>query len=300
MLPWLSTTYSQLTSRAASGALHHGLLLKGVSGVGKRTLTEGLAQYLLCKNPQPLGQCCNQCQSCLLYRSDAHPDLYRIDPEKQIGVDAIREMIQKLSGTAQLSGNKVLLIFAAHQMTESAANALLKTLEEPTGNTYLVLCTDQPHRLLPTILSRCEKISVIPPSVDECKIWLAEQGCSDVGEEFIRLYHHAPLRIQQEWQKSEGLTFEDFVNSMRQLSVGELDPVVIAEKWRDDAERVIPWLTKDIADRIKKQPTQQSLWHSYELCQRANQRVQNASLNRAVLLASVLTSIAGLSNIPRG
>ena len=105
--------------------------------------------------------------------------MHHVTTEKsQIGVDAIRQTISKVSQTAQLSGNKVVIISQVELMSESASNALLKTLEEPTANTYLLMTSNESQRLLPTILSRCEKRNIALPSFEQSCDWLSAQGVS--------------------------------------------------------------------------------------------------------------------------
>ncbi|MDP5040433.1 MAG: DNA polymerase III subunit delta', partial [Paraglaciecola sp.] len=179
--------------------MHHALLLQGSLGIGKTEFAKEFASYVLCAKSSP-DHACGECQSCLLQRAGSHPDFHEVLSEKQIGVDQIRDAIKKLSGSAQLSGAKVLIIYAAHTMTEASANALLKTLEEPTSNTFLLLVTDKAERLLPTIISRCERILMPPPSLSQTQSWLLTQWQDPVDEEFVQLYAHAPLILLDELQ----------------------------------------------------------------------------------------------------
>ena len=137
-LPWLAERYQQLVQRFQTSKLHHGILLSGPQGVGKRELADAMMQAILCLHPSSGGPC-GECQSCKLIEAGTHPDRYLLESDKQLGVDAIREAIGKLNTTAQIGRHKVLIIPAAERMTEAASNALLKTLEEPTDNTYLLL-----------------------------------------------------------------------------------------------------------------------------------------------------------------
>ena len=135
-----------------------------VEGSDQILLTEQaflLSKTLLCSDKQTsitgIGEPCGQCHSCKLFEANNHPDFLFTQAEKNsIGVDEIRQTSVFLTKTSQLSGAQVVLIENANSMTESASNALLKTLEEPTNNSYLLLLSNDKSRLLPTIRSRCQ------------------------------------------------------------------------------------------------------------------------------------------------
>ncbi len=176
MYPWLIPDWHALSQTAAAGRLGHAWLLLGDPGLGKEQLAEQLARLHLCHRPDR-GEPCGQCHSCQLFEKGHHPDLGTLATEsKTIGVEAIREICSRLQNSAQLGRGKVVIIPDAERMTESAANALLKTLEEPAGDSLLLLIASQVSRLLPTILSRCHKHVCQLPAEGETVRWLAEQG----------------------------------------------------------------------------------------------------------------------------
>ncbi|MGL5504104.1 MAG: DNA polymerase III subunit delta', partial [Aeromonas veronii] len=176
MYPWLIPDWHALSQTAQSGRLGHAWLLLGDPGLGKEQLAERLARLHLCQQPDR-GEPCGHCHSCQLFDKGNHPDLGTITRDsKTIGVEAIREICTRLQGSAQLGRGKVVIIPDAERMTESAANALLKTLEEPAGDSLLLLIAFQVSRLLPTILSRCHKHVCQLPAEGETVRWLAEQG----------------------------------------------------------------------------------------------------------------------------
>lgn len=294
MYPWLSSSFQRLCQRATANQLHHGLLVKGSEGLGKRFFCQSLAKFLLCKAPQEMA--CGQCQSCLLFDSGGHPDFHHIDAEKQIGVDRIREAIQKLNGKAQLSGNKVLVIYDAHDMTESSANALLKTLEEPTDKTFIMLITNQLQRLLPTISSRCEKVNLASPTLAVCQQWLAEEGMEDVDESFIRLYHYAPLKIKAELDTGKGLGYDEFVQSLSLIASGQADVVNLAEQYADQAHRVVPWLQHHITSEVSQAVHSDKLWQFYEETQHASSALLNPGINKILLLSKLFSKVNTLTS----
>lgn len=179
MLKTLENIFSQdlaiatLRQALEMDRLPHGLIFAGMAGVGKRTTAEALAAIWLCENPKP-ALACGTCQSCRLMTADTHPDfhlvyrqLIRLEKEqnkaRDLSVDVIRDY---LIGPANLKPNmgrgKVFVVEEAELMNASAQNAMLKTLEEPLGRTLIILLTDQPGVLLPTIRSRSQIVNFAP------------------------------------------------------------------------------------------------------------------------------------------
>nr|WP_239552556.1 DNA polymerase III subunit delta' [Oceanisphaera litoralis] len=182
-----------MTALIGDKQLGHALLLKGVEGIGKRELAAVLARALLCQHTNltdhvtnhvtdnatdnEKGAPCGHCHSCQLIKAGHHSDLHLIDgQQRSIGVDAIRQLTQVLSESARLGHGKVAVIEQADKMTDAAANALLKTLEEPAGEATLLLTSAHPERLPPTIRSRCQQWLLPVPESGLVLRWLAEQG----------------------------------------------------------------------------------------------------------------------------
>ena len=240
---------------------------------------------------------CGKCQGCQLFSASSHPDFHQVMSEKQIGVDAIREAINKLVGTAQLSGNKVLVIHDANRMTDSAANALLKTLEEPTKHTYLILQCDSLQGMLPTILSRCEKVNLNPPDSHACIEWLTAQGMANVSFNLVKLYANAPLRILRSQSDTSAFDFKAFLDGLIQLQKHQVSSIELTQKWQDNLEQVVEWTQFIVADQIKKHVNNDALWMSRERLLKVGQVLTHPGLNKTVLLAGVLENIYQLPPI---
>ncbi len=155
---------SVLSRAIDGGRLHHAYLFTGPEGVGKFTTAQTLAATLNCERrpADTFAPSCGQCSSCRRIASRQHPDVLFIEPTgksvRLIKIDQIRQL-QKSAASSPYEGRfRVVLIDDAHLLREEAANALLKTLEEPPARTILLLVTDQPHRLLDTIISRCQRV----------------------------------------------------------------------------------------------------------------------------------------------
>lgn len=200
-----------------------------VEGTDKEALfhqSERLAKTLLCRinfnadnshsgsNLSPIEPPCGHCHSCELYDAKNHPDYLLAQAEKtSIGVDDIRQISSFLNKTSQLSGNQVVVVDQAQLMTESASNALLKTLEEPTDKSFLFLLVDTKSKLLPTILSRCQFLTLDGLSKEQLK-----QKYNDLPDYLLGFGSKSESDIQR-WIESEKL--EQF-EEVYQLFIGWL------------------------------------------------------------------------------
>jgi DNA polymerase-3 subunit delta' len=165
----------------------HAWLIEGPRGVGKRALALEFARALLCESPRPGHRPCGACPGCLWVAAGQHPDLRRVEPvdvddegnvtpAEVIRIDAIRRLSEWTQITSHRRGAKVAVIVPAERMNAAAANALLKTLEEPPPGTFLLLVAHQSGRLPATVASRCRRLAVARPPADVAARWLAGQG----------------------------------------------------------------------------------------------------------------------------
>ena len=146
--------------------LSHAYLFSGPRGSGKTSIARLLAKALNCQNlkePEP----CNKCSSCLEINQGAALDLIEIDAASNRGIDEIRELREGIKFTPAKSKYKVFILDEAHQLSKDAANALLKTLEEPPSHAIFVLATTEIHKMIPTIISRCQRFDFRKLTADE-------------------------------------------------------------------------------------------------------------------------------------
>lgn len=172
--PWQQGLWRQLISLQNEGRLPHALLLSGPHGLGKQVLAEAMVARTLCQAPAETA--CGRCHSCAMLAAGYHPDLLRVSPaekSRQIRIDPIREVNAFIAQTAQQGGYRVIVLQPAEAMNVAAANALLKSLEEPGSRTLFVLLADIPSRMLPTIRSRCQQWSLGIPAPEACLPWLS-------------------------------------------------------------------------------------------------------------------------------
>lgn len=219
----------------------HALLLTGREGFGKVEFARALSRSMLCEAPQPTGLACGSCPACGWFAEGNHPDFREVlpdnlveddpdaeaipaaeaKPEKksaQITIQQIRDLQQFIVLSTHRAGWRILLLHPAEAMNPQAANALLKTLEEPTPGTLMILVSDQPGRLMPTVRSRCQVITVPVCEPDVALQWLQSQGLDiEHASTVLAQAGGAPL-LAQEWAD------EGYQASRRQVLSALADP----------------------------------------------------------------------------
>ena len=161
----------------------HAYLFTGPRGTGKTTTARLLAKAVNCLDPDPDARPCNFCAACVAINTGATTDIIEIDAASNRGIDDIRELRERVKFAPTFLKTKFYIVDEAHQITGAAANAFLKTLEEPPPHTKFILATTDPEQLLPTIVSRCQRFDFkrFPAShhyraLDECG---RARGCID-------------------------------------------------------------------------------------------------------------------------
>lgn len=250
--PWQRRIFDAAMKSHAQHRLGHALLLSGPANMGKRQVAEAIAKRLLCKTPRSDGFACGTCRSCQLFPAQqvgltvtqAHPDLQRIGLEPnekgdklrtEISVDQVRRLGQWFSLTPQLGGAQVALIDPADLMNASSGNALLKTLEEPAPNRFLLLVTSRPGRLPATIRSRCQRLEFRLPSSEESLSWLAAEGLR--GPEALAALFVARGNPGQAaaWMHDGILQLRgEVIDGLNAVGSGRTGPVEMAQRWLGD------------------------------------------------------------------
>jgi DNA polymerase-3 subunit delta' len=262
-LPWQDTLWDGLISRFRAGSLPHALLFSGDVGVGKATLAEALIHGLLCQSPAEKGTACGQCQSCGLLAAGTHPDLLWLEPEepgKAIPVDRIRAVGNFLALKGQYGGRQIVFINPAEAMNRHAANSLLKTLEEPTEDALLILISNQPSLLLPTIRSRCQQLVFPRPEAQVSETWLqaqiagGEKGASESIniEDLLALSNGAPLAAKALHETGGLAVRRELANQWAGVAQGKVDPLACAKQWSElGLPKATQWLSSWVMDLIR-------------------------------------------------
>jgi DNA polymerase-3 subunit delta' len=253
-LPWQESQWQRLDSLLRSGKLPHALLFAGPSGVGKQRFVNAFAHYLMCDSPAQ-GMACGNCRQCVLNKAGSHPDLKWVAPEeksKQIKIDQIRSLVETLGHTSQQGGYKIVVLAPAEVMNINAANALLKSLEEPAPQTLLMLLTDSPNQLLPTIRSRCQTIDFPLPAKNQSLTWLASLVTAQTPVELLlaeaagRPLDALDLLENEGLERRNQLT-EDYLSML----CGRVSALRIAEKWLDyDLKEILLWMAHKLSGLI--------------------------------------------------
>lgn len=253
-LPWLGPAQRRVQEAWAAHKLPHSLLLLAQAGLGADRLAGWIAAFTLCESPAQ--RPCGSCPSCVLLQADNHPDLKVVrleDDAQQIKVDQIRELIESLSLASYRGGYKVAIVESAEALNVNAANAFLKTLEEPTRETLLILVARPSHRLPATIVSRCLRLGVKAPERAVALSWLEAQRPQSGGwNAALVLAGGAPLgALQLDAEEIKGLD-EQMSRAVGELAAGAIDVSLLAESWlRAGAEARLAWLENWITHRIR-------------------------------------------------
>ena len=259
--PWQSFIWQHLM--LDKRRLPHALLLRGQSGIGKQAFAISLSQALLCEKVNSAHQACGVCPSCGWFEQDNHPDFRLILPEQdvskddevgtkstkkrtQIDIEQIRGLSDFLSLSSHKSdGVRIVLIHPAEGLNAAAANALLKMLEEPPPNVIFILVAHQAHKILPTIMSRCQKIDMPVPSTDDSLAWMRQKGIQS-AEVLLSYAGGSPLMATDEIEEgvltsiqnckllSFGAKSDVFQLSTACLALGMENALSALQKWSYD------------------------------------------------------------------
>ena len=264
-LPWHAEHWARLQARRQRDALPHALLLCGAAGLGKRAFAQRFVQGLLCSESAG-GDPCGHCRSCLLVAAGTHPDVISLSfglrkdgvLRSEIVVDQIRELSSRLAMRSQFGGWQVATIDPADAMNPAAANALLKTLEEPAAQTMLILLGDAPWRLPQTIRSRCQRIEFQLPAAADALTWLQAEGVRDAAAALDAAGGNPGLA--RAWAQDGALGRRlEVRKDLTALAAGRGQPLDVVKRWLDNEPAQRLWFAAQAAaDEIKARSTERS------------------------------------------
>ncbi|MDU8924591.1 DNA polymerase III subunit delta' [Pasteurellaceae bacterium LIM206] len=267
LYPWLTPHYDKITAAFSQGHGHHALLFKTDSGVGAERLIHAVALFLLCRSEG--GKPCGTCHHCRLFLAGSHPDFHLLAPieNKDIGIDQVREVNEKVGQHAQQNGNKVVYVQGAERLTENAANALLKTLEEPRPNTYFLLRADLSAPLMATIYSRCQTWLINVPPEAQALAWLQTQ-CHEKIDEIdtaLRVSHGRPLFAQKMLEQGLLEKRREFLRHFW-LFYSRRSPLELLPYFdKDIVIQQLDWIAAFLSDALKGKLNIRQGWVSQDL-----------------------------------
>ena len=252
--PWTEAQRAHLKSARAANHLPQALLIHEAPGAGGEWLALWTAQLLLCT--QGAGAPCGECLACRRVAARQHPDLAFLAPEeagRQLRIEQVRELAAELSLTSHAGGYKVAILSPADALNRFAANALLKTLEEPPARTLLVLVVTQPSRLPATVLSRCQRLSVRAPTRAEALQWLTQARGEHPWAAALDTVGEAPFNLLAAPPEELAEAGADTRRTLEALARGGADPVASAERWaRADLPLRLQCFENWLTDRIRR------------------------------------------------
>lgn len=229
---WFAAPIAEIESALATQRLAHGILIHEDPGAGGLELARWIAQRVNCARPEEAP--CGECQSCRWITADQHPDVTRLSPEgdsSQILIQAVRDLAADLALTSHGKGYKVAIIRPAEAMNVFAANALLKTLEEPPARTMVLLVTSQPSRLLPTLRSRCSRLRLPGPARAEAARFLAAARGAGPWDEALAATGAGPFALLDADATALAELRSDTLRTLHEIGSGNLQPPAVAERW---------------------------------------------------------------------
>ena len=255
--PWQVSQWDKLSEVFKSGRLPHALMLSGTAGTGKKQFSLQFANVVLCE--QVFNQtgaheslsACGECKNCKLVLAEAHPDIrhYTFELNSKgvkstvITIDQIRSLNEFVAKSSQQGGYKIAIIYPAEAMNNNAANALLKSLEEPSQKTLIILVVDQPGRMLPTIRSRCQVIEFPMPDYNKSMSWLKQKlPNNDVLEDLLELSAGSPIKAIELAETDAISQKQTMITELAQVLKREASAVSVASKWqKHDIHTVLSW-----------------------------------------------------------
>jgi DNA polymerase-3 subunit delta' len=261
--PWFEAPRDEINAAFAAQRLAHGLLIHEDPGAGGLELARWIAQRVNCRESARAP--CGECQECRWIAADQHPDVTRLSPEgesTQILIQSVRDLSIDLTLTAHGRGYKIAIISPAEAMNHFAANALLKTLEEPPKRTLVLLVTSQPSRLLPTLRSRCSRLRLIaPPRVDAAAYLEVVRG-KGPWMEALAATGAGPFALLDADPAALAQLRSDTIATLADIGSGNLQPPAVADRWaKGDLAIRLSCLESWVTDHILENPAIRDVTH---------------------------------------
>jgi DNA polymerase-3 subunit delta' len=270
--PWQQGLWEMVQRARQDNHLPHALLFTGENGCGNGDFIETLAQSLLCLTPASDGMPCGHCRSCQVFAAQAHPDFARVGLQEErqaILIEQIRDLNHFLGLSRSYSPLRVAVIAPAERMNVNAANSLLKSLEEPAANTHILLLTDNPGSLLPTIRSRCQVMRLPLPAKADALAWLGQQSLQHSAEVLLEAAYGRPLEAVRLDSSATLAQRQQWFEALEKIRQGNGNVVELSAQWeKHDKLELLDWqlahvhvlMTRDMSALAEKR----QLWQKHE------------------------------------
>lgn len=252
--PWLIPLWKKWQVSLESNHLSNAVLLETATGFGSEALVSSLSRAVLCQNN--LSEGCGFCHGCQLMESNSHPDFHSVQPEKEgkaITVEQIRQCSRVAYESSQLGGSRLFVIEPAEFMNEAAANALLKTLEEPPEKCIFLLVTNRVSALMPTIISRCQKWRTPQLDYQDVMQWLEQRLDQPVASYIPHLVGGAPLSALAFIEQNQSQQFTSIESELIKLARGDADIMSLSKLISVEPLERLSWIWHILTDAQKIQ-----------------------------------------------
>lgn len=249
-LPWHRPLWQLIAAAVGESRLGHALLLAGPAGTGKRHFAQCLTAAIWCRKRLEDGIACGECADCLQVRSEVHSGFHflRVEEDKRdISIEAVRALSEKLQMTTHDGRAKIAIVDPADALNVNGVNALLKTIEEPSPNSHLILIAERPQALTATLRSRCQRLRfAIPPSGDALH-WLKQNTPPETTDanldQALSAAFGAPLRARQLIESKSLVQHAQWLRHLLDLAAGKGEPLAAAAAIGEgNVAGFTPWL----------------------------------------------------------
>jgi len=301
IFPWQTSLWQTLSQAKQANRLAHAFLFSGAVGVGKLTFAEHFLQALLCQQLNRVGEACQTCHACRLISNNTHPNVLRVHPEKAgqaIKVDQVRAITDFVQHSSLQGEYRSVLIHPAHKMNAQAANALLKTIEEPPLGAMFILISEQPSLLPATIRSRCQHLHFPKPKPAQALSWLQAQEnnfSAETARLLLKLAQGAPLTALQLAQEESQSDRQTCLQALCSLGKRQSDPLTVAADLQEKEalpliDFILSWMMDLLRLQLKGRPediTNEDYLASLTEC------TQHTELSKNVAFLTYLQQIRG-------
>jgi DNA polymerase-3 subunit delta' len=259
---WLEASRDALEAIANRGRIPHAILIHGPDGTGRRLLALWTIGRVLDSDDFTMDADNNIGRILDADHVPSHPDFQLVQPQQDkekekekrtISIDQIRSLISFLNLTSHQSGAKAALISPAQALTVQAGNSLLKTLEEPPGDSLIVLVTDSLSRIAPTVVSRCHRIRITTPNTAAATRWLRGHRGDVDWKTALELAGGAPFKALELHESGFTQQAAEFEQDLLALLDKRVTPAVVAKRWsRQDQDRYLRWLYQRVSGEIRQ------------------------------------------------